>query len=330
VCYRVGQFTRLLGLSKTMDREIRNGLIFALVSTVGYAGLPIFTKLIYQASAEIHPLDITTWRFAFAVPVMWLAVTLWSRAGLAAELPRPLPRIGLLVNGLFVFGAAVTAFYGLQYISASLYVVLFFTYPTMTGIIMSFLGHPLSVKGWGALVLTMIGIVLTAPDIFSLNPADGFMLGVWIALLNALLVALMMIINGWLMRGYPSSAYGSAWAITGTWLCIIPMLAVRGVMWPDSTTLWLLLVGLALFSTVMPVFSLLMAVHKLGASRTAIVSTVEVPMSVAVAFALLGDRLLPIQVIGGALIVVSVLILEWPSNPMRRRKPQAAASKDVG
>ena len=54
-----------------MSRTQRDGLLFILLAAVGYACFPILTKLIYTDPA-IEPLDILTWRFIFATPLVWL------------------------------------------------------------------------------------------------------------------------------------------------------------------------------------------------------------------------------------------------------------------
>ena len=46
------------------------GVIFVLAGVTGYALLPIWVKNILPSG--LNPLDIATWRFVFAAPMMWL------------------------------------------------------------------------------------------------------------------------------------------------------------------------------------------------------------------------------------------------------------------
>lgn len=314
--YHAGVFAHHHEGFGTMDNSTRNGFFFILASSIGYAGIPIFTKFIYLWS-DMHPLDVATWRFFIAVPLLWLAVSVWMRNPNAVKLTKPLPRLQLMLSGVLLMGAALTAFFGLQYVDASLFVVLFFSYPAMTGLIMAVLGEPLPWRGWVALVMTTIGVVLTAPDVLTLSLSGDMLYGVLIALLNALLVAVFMIWSGYIQRGYPTSAWSSAWSLTGTLFVAIPLVLVRGVGFPPDLRMWLLMFGLCTFSTVLPVFSLLMGVRLLGAGRAAILGTLEPVLAVFLAFLLLGERLLWIQIVGAVFIIASIIVLE---APMPRRK----------
>jgi drug/metabolite transporter (DMT)-like permease len=311
-----------------MDRDTRIGITYILVSTLGYACLPIFTKFIYQYS-DLVPLDLAIWRFVFGIPLMWLAVTLWERRTAPEKLKQPVPRIRLLLTGVLLGGAALTAVYGLRVIDAAPFVVLFFTYPAMTGVISALLGKPLPLRGWIALVLTMIGVVFTAPEVLSFSLSGDQLTGVLIALLNALLVAFYVLWIGHIMRGYRATAYSSAWSITGTALLLIPMLLTMGVSVPSDLSVWLLFIGMSAFSTVLPIIGLNMGVQKLGASRAAILGTLEPGLAVLLAFVLLGERMVALQWVGTVLILASILILEVRVGRLGRKLPSSAAAENV-
>ena len=73
---------------------------------------------------------------------------------------------------------------------------------------------------------------------------------------------------------------------------------------------WLRLLGLAIFSTVIPIFAFYAGMQKLGAARAAILSTIEPVFTLVLAFFLLNERIEAIQLIGGALILASVILLQ--------------------
>lgn len=62
---------------------------------------------------------------------------------------------------------------------------------------------------------------------------------------------------------------------------------------PDEASAWLALVGIALVGTVLAVTAFFAALALLGPSDTAVVSTVEPVVSIAVAGLVLGERLSP-------------------------------------
>ncbi|MBZ0304213.1 MAG: DMT family transporter [Anaerolineae bacterium] len=290
-----------------------------LTGIAGYVMLPVWVKNIQPSG--LLPLDIATWRFLFAMPVMWLIL-------LALRTPpsdKPLPIRGLLGLGLLLAVSAVALFFGLERIPASTYILLFYTYPGMVALINFALGERMPLQSWLALVVTLTGVALTVPD-FGVGLQGDVLAGVLIAFVNAFSVAIYFIlINRW-MRGHTSMRRASAWAITGAFLTMLVVLGVRGgVTVPPDTKTWVLLLLMALVSTVMPIFMFMNGIQRLGSSRAAIFSTVEPIGTMTVAALLLGETIQPIQLLGGAFILISILLLQVPL-----RRPAAVPAPSGG
>ncbi len=302
------------GFMKTL---LHSGVVFILIGVVGYSCFPILVKWIQESG--IQPLDIAIWRFTLAFPVIWALI-------FALRLPppdEPLPRRGLILLGALLAMGALTAFIGLQYLPAGIFTLLFFSHPAMIVVINLLRGERLPLQTWLALGLVLLGIVLIVPqdDVSAGNQAA---LGVLLAFVNALLIALYFLLNNHLVRGNQAARRASAWTLTGTFISVWLLALLRGVSPPPDLRTWLLLIVLATFSTVMPVFLFTLAIERLGASRAAIFSTIE-PVGTAVLGAvLLGERMGAIQVLGGALIVVSLVLLQVRRS--RRRIPAIEAA----
>lgn len=306
-----------------MDRTERDGLLLLLISALGYACLGVIAS--WLEDTGIAPLDVVVWRYIFATLLIWTIILVRR----APPPEKPLPRRALLATGLFFALAALAAFFGLRLLPTSTFVVLFYTYPAFVVLISIFLGERLPLLGWFALSLTLCGVVLMTPDFFS-GFAQGHLWdsltvlpdgaqsvradaagGVLLAILNALVVAISFLAINRVLKGHRTSARASAWEITGALFFLLILVLLRGLALPPTPTAWLLLLALASVSTVMPIFALTAGIQKFGASRAAIVSTIEPVMSVALAVILLGDTLLPVQIIGAGLIIVSVLLLQF-------------------
>ncbi len=302
-----------------MDRTQRDGMLFILLSVTGYSLTPILVKQLQAAGLE--SLDIATWRFAFAAPLFWFLIF----AGRNAPPTKPLPRIRLLLMGALLAASALTAFVGLEALDAGIFVILFYTYPAMVAVLMLFLGERLPLQGWGALALTLVGTALTVPN-FSTGFSGVNGQGVILALTNALIIAVYFIINSRVLRGHTALARASAWAITGACLVFVIVAAFRQVIVPAQPVAWLYLLVLASFCTVMPVFAMTNGLHKLGASRAAILSTIEPLMTMAFAAVFLGERIeQPLQLVGGGLILASVILLQLPRRETRLQVEAAEA-----
>ncbi|RMF76694.1 MAG: DMT family transporter [Chloroflexi bacterium] len=291
----------------------RIGWVYMTIAIMGYSLVAIFSKKILDDGFPV--LDLAIWRFVIAVPVMWLIIV--GRNAVTPTKSKKQPRpIGLLLIGLFISMSALTSFASLERIDASVFMVLFFTFPAIVALLSLFRGERLTTQGWLALAMTMVGVVLTAPGFFS-GFGDGDAVGIFMALLSAFVVAVYFMFNPRAMRGYTDRAQASAWATTGALLPLIGLAAVRGVDTPAEMSLWPLIIGLATISTALAIFSLMASITYLGPTRTAILSTAELPLSIILAVVLLGESIAPIQIFGSILVMVALVLLNVPVKSLR-------------
>lgn len=291
-----------------MDHTQRNGLLLVFLSAAGYSFFPILTKALYE-SGVTQATDILTWRFILSMPLTWAAIALIERRGPSDPAGAALPRTRLLLMGILFGALALCAFLALSRLPASLYTVLIYTYPAMVALGSLLLGERLSGLGWLALALTLIGAVLTVPNVFEgFDGVDSG--GVLFVFANAALYALYILLSGRILRGQRDLARASAWSITGSFLFVVVMTAVRGVNIPPNSAAWLQLIALAIVATVIPIFAFYAGMQKLGAARASIVSMIEPVMTLLWAALLLGEALLPLQIAGAVCILFSVLLLQ--------------------
>jgi drug/metabolite transporter (DMT)-like permease len=297
-----------------MDTQRRNGMLYVLMGVLGFSITPIMTKLLQPSG--LTPMDIAAWRFFMAAPMIWLVI----RIARIPEPEKPLPRRAMLLMGLLMTFGALMAFFGLQYIPAGVYVLLFYSYPTMIALASVVMGEKLPLQSWIAIVLTLCGIALTVPlEDLQLNP--GSEIGIVFAFLNALAVAITYLLNARLLRGHKATARASAYQITGAFIIMIFISIGRGgVMLPPDTSSMLLLVGIAFLGTVMSTFGVTTGVNMLGPSRASIISTVEPLLTLTFAAVFLGEEQTLFQFAGGALILISVLLLQLPPEWFQRRQ----------
>jgi drug/metabolite transporter (DMT)-like permease len=295
-------------MSAIQDKRL--GVVLVLLSAVGYALLPVFAQNVQQSG--MNSLDLGIWRYLLAVPLFWGLVGTIRRAQTATH---PLPRLKLLLNGTLLSLAGLCAFYGFERIPAGTFVILFYTYPAMLAIVGLFLGDRLPPIGWVALALTFVGVVMTSlgQEAGTLN--EDFLIGAGLALTNAVIVTTLITINARLLRGQTNVLTGTALNATGGLLLYLLIFGVRalqgqGLEMPASGTAWVFLVLLVIFSTTVPHFSFTSGIQKLGAAQSGIVASVEPLLTVFFAYLFLGQTLTWVQVLGGVVIVCSVILLQ--------------------
>jgi drug/metabolite transporter (DMT)-like permease len=87
---------------------------------------------------------------------------------------------------------------------------------------------------------------------------------------------------------------------------------------PDEALLPIL--GVATIAGIVPIGAFYAGAQRLGAARAALVSTVEPIFTIVAAGLIFGERLTAVQLLGGALILIAVLVAEW--GAIRSGAPQ--------
>jgi drug/metabolite transporter (DMT)-like permease len=85
---------------------------------------------------------------------------------------------------------------------------------------------------------------------------------------------------------------------------------------------------IALVSTVIAVSCFFAGLRRVGPSEAAILSTFEPPVTVMLAFLVLGERLTMPQLAGGALVLAAVVMLQLRAGPSRSTPRTSSAVTD--
>ena len=299
----------------------REGFFWMALAVSGYASFSIFTKLIY-AHSDMQPLDVASWRFLLATPLVWLY--LWLRGRARGVVPLPPQRYLLLLGGIYCL-ASVLAFFGLRQIPASIYVILFFTYPVMVALLGHFFGTSLRREGWLALLVTSLGVMLVlAPSVDTLQLGNAVLIGMFIALANAGVAAVYFVASNRILYRLqdPSElARAVAWTMLATAAIMLVISIFHGLLLPQNWLQLLLLLGNSVFATALPIVALNIGIQRLGAARSAIIAMLEPFLTLLLASLLLSERLGGLQLLGGMVILLSVSSFEMISL---RRAARAA------
>ena len=280
----------------TDDRRVL-GIVLALTSAASFGVMPVLTKVVYDDGAE--PVGVLAVRFAIA------AVVLQVLARTRREV-RPTDRtLALLagLGGIGYVGQALCYFFALERISAGLTSLLLYVYPALVvvlgAVVLRDRPRPLAV---GCVVVATLGTALTIGPV-----AGGQVSGVLLGLAAALVYAVYILVSSRVTDVGPFAT--AAWVLTASAVVMGVLALATGPRLPSSATAWLALVGVALIGTVVAVTTFFAALALLGPSDTAVVSTVEPVVSIAVAGLVLGERLETLQLAGGVVVLLAVGVL---------------------
>jgi drug/metabolite transporter (DMT)-like permease len=123
----------------------------------------------------------------------------------------------------------------------------------------------------------------------------------------------------WYLKGYDTQAVTFYLTITMTAAITLFWLGI-GTPWqrPD-TVAWVAIIVLAIVSTVVARILLFGAVNVVGGGQMAMLAPLETLLAVSWSILFLGERLSPLQFVGGLLIITSALLAIQRLNVRRRR-----------
>lgn len=278
------------------------GVLLALFSATGFATLPIFIKLAYDAGLTTN--TILTFRFALSVGLLLITLAI---KGISPVLPARQAGILFLLGGLGFASTSFTFTESLRYLSASLTSVVFHIYPTLVALLAFFLGiERLNPMICIALILCFGGLLLVVGVSFA---ALNF-IGIVLAIASALLYAVYAL-AGNRVRNKANSLIVTLYICLGATVVFgAAGLAQGNLLLQLSPHSWLILLGMSLFATLIGIFGFFTAMSRIGATKTCIISTTEPIITVLLAFLLLGEHMDFWQIVGGLLIASSIVILQ--------------------
>jgi drug/metabolite transporter (DMT)-like permease len=142
----------------------------------------------------------------------------------------------------------------------------------------------------------------------TVDPNGGQLIGALMAVTAALIYSIYIIVGTNVMKhvsAVQSSAiiFASAGAVFGT------LSLTNGTHFPESNFGWLAMLGIIIVSTIVPVVTFLAGLERIGPTNAAMLSTLEPVVTVLLAAWLFGEKLHPIVMVGGGMILIAVVLL---------------------
>src|SRR3990170_6660592 len=311
-----------------MPSRLVLGILLTVVSAFAFGSGALFAKPVYAAGVGWHVL--MAWRFLIGAIFAWgwVALSPGARRGL-----RRMDRRAVVVAialGVLYTGNSSTYFAGLETVSASLAALIVYIYPALVAVLSLRIGRRLEGRrAWGALALALAGVALAVGNIdpTAVPPTTGLLLMVASPVIYAVWIVLSARLAGERRSGVGHGGRGSvdptvAGAVmisataTAFWVSalVVGRPVLPGQIPPDA---WGGMAGVGIVSTFIAIQAFYAGAHRIGAARASLVSTVEPIWTIALAGILFGERLTPLQLVGGALILAGVVIAQ--TGPARFR-----------
>ena len=286
------------------------GVACALLATLGLSLKAIFIKLIYQLDANVDALSILVIRMALSMPLFYVLVKRYAPAGKCFSIQRG-DMVGLVVLGIAGFYlSAILDFSALAYIPASLERLVLFLYPTFVVLLTLFIRpQEIRFKTVVALLFSYLGIVVVFYEQAPLIDAE-YTKGVILVFAAAVVFAAYTVRSVKHIETYGALRF-TVYAMLGASVAtVIHALLAHGMgVFLQPLTVYLLIVPMVLFSTVLPLILMAEGIRRIGASNASIISTSGPVLTLSLAYLLLGENLGLLQVLGGIMILVGVFMV---------------------
>jgi drug/metabolite transporter (DMT)-like permease len=291
------------------------GAALVVLAACGFATLGPTSRFAFAAGVD--PLILVLWRAAIGGLFVVAVALVLARLGQVVARPwREIPprqrltnvAAGLL-NGVLNFAALLAV----SRISIALTVLVFYTYPAMVAVVSTiFFGERLDRTRWAALGISLVGLVLVLIGAGQIGELDA--LGVALAFIGAVCQVVYALSA---KHGFPSVPAPQASGVTFASAAAAYLLAVV-VLGQTAAVSQPLASGAALVPVLIagtvgagiPTMAWIVGIRILGPPRAAIISTLEPVVAVVLAALLVAEIPSPLQLVGGACIVVAAIVVQ--------------------
>jgi drug/metabolite transporter (DMT)-like permease len=283
-----------------------SGTLICIGSATAFGGMAVFGKLAYDNGATVGTLLAT--RFVLAAALFW-ALMVARRA--TDELRALRARDVLVALGLGAVGYSAQAgafFAALERMDAGLLVLLVYTFPAIVAVAGILLGRErVDARRLAALVIASAGLVLV---LATAGTGELDPVGTALGLGAACVYSAYILISGSIADRMRPRVFATL-VCSGAAVTLTVGSALLGQLQPADVTApgWAWLASIALVSTVAAVSLLFAGIARVGPTAASILSTVEPVVTVVLAFVVFGEVLGPLQLLGGCLVLASVLVL---------------------
>jgi len=278
------------------------GYLQVICAGIFFGFLGTFGKVAYEKN--ILPGELLGLRFLTSALLFGILLYAFKKDAFKMSFKDSIISLFLGILGYAVFSSCY--FFALQGISASLTVLLLYTYPIVVTIgARIFFKEEIGLKGILALILSTVGMVALVWGKWEVSGALFLVYG----LASSFFYAVYILISRKALQRV--SFLGSSFYVqlgAGLALCLFHF---RNFDRPLEilTQDYGLIIGMAVICSLFPLTLFLAGLQKLSASETSILSTTEAIFGVLIASIYLNERMSSIQFVGGFLVLAGAVLI---------------------
>lgn len=276
-----------------------------------------FLYIQYILNQGLDPKDLVSWKMMIGFFIMLTYTLIQDKKLLKVD------KKGLLYFAFMAFVCHVlynlSMYVALERTNIATTVSLMYTAPVFVLLIARFaFKEPLTLIKVIAVFLCVVGVFLTATG-GTLSVLDLNAIGVLLGLFTGLCYAIMNLLSKFLLKTYKqltilTYTFGLAFLFSLSFSNPLAAFQIEFNIW-----FWIniLLLGAVPTALAYMLFTSGLS-HNIESSKAAIIATIEVPVSVIGSYIVFGQNIMGLKMVGVALVLISVIILQGNLNPLKR------------
>lgn len=279
-----------------------NGIIYAILSAIGFGIMPIFAKVAYQNGSNTT--TVLVCRFLISAIIL-LGYFLITKKNFRISKKQLI--ILSLIGAVGYTLTCINLFSSYNYISVGLATTLHFVYPAAVVVISYFIyREKVGLKKGIALGVSMIGVyLLVSGDIGNISYKGAFL-----AIFSGIIYSGCLVgMNNEEVRKLDNTVSAFYFSFSSGIIFLIMGLIKGDLMIKFSGKVIFSMLGISVISTIIAMILLIKAIEIIGASTASILGTFEPIVSMILGIVIFRETLTLMGIIGSILILGSVLII---------------------
>lgn len=294
------------------------GVFLVFLSAAGFATIPFLAIHAYQGGASVPTLLVV--RFILAAMFFFAYVVL---SGNKVPVKGRIKHL-FLMGGILYTAMSTLYFSSVKFIPASLAVLLLYLYPIFVAVGSSLIDKEcIRMKVFISICMSLFGLTMVLGTSF--EGVNKY--GVILAAGSAVVYSCYILLGNRVVKEIPAmvtSAYVSVFAAISL---LVIGLTTGSLNFNLTQGAWLAVAGVALFGTILPMFTFFRGLELIGSTRASILSMIEPLITIGLAALLLGERLTHVQFVGAIIVLAgAVMVMTAPKN---KEVPMAAGNSQA-
>ena len=311
-----------------MTANRKRGIVLTLLGAALFSTKAVFVKLAYDY--DVAPISLLGLRMAFSLP-FFLGIGLYQARNTRPDVPMD-ARAYVIASAVGLIGYYVASFMdfaGLRYLSAGMERIILFVYPTIVLVAQRLLfGTATTRMQWVATVVSYCGILVAFSD-GDLSSGSDFWRGAALVFVSAVAYSAYVIGSGRMTPRYGTIRFTTVAMVAAAVGVLTHVYLSGATLFGLAPEVYAYAVVIAIVCTVIPTYLVADGIKHAGAGDAAIVGAVGPVVTIGLEYALLPERLTPLQLFGGALVIAGVVLVarNKPTQHPSNREPRSGVAR---